>query len=225
MAQLNIEEQEQLDQFKAIWKRYGNFALLLLISVLGTYVAWNQWQSYQQGQSLQASAMYDELDKAVLARDVTRAAQVFGDLKTRYPKTFFAQQAALLLGKLQLDSSLPDDAQASLAWANDNATTGEYKALARLRLAAVLMESKKFDEALRLLAVSPSPAFEGLIADRRGDVLSALEKPTEAITAYQQAWKALDTKLDYRRVVEGKLGALGVSVSAEPMVAASGAAR
>jgi predicted negative regulator of RcsB-dependent stress response len=221
MAQLDLEEQEQLDQIKAFWKRYGNLILTLLIVALAAYVGWNRWQQHQQDQAVQAGAMYEELDKAVIAHDVTKAAQVWGDLKSRYPKTLVAQQAALQLAKLQFDAKQFDEAQASLKWVGDNATTDEYKALARLRLAGVLMEVKKFDEALRALdgpASSLPPSFDALLADRRGDALLALEKRTEAIDAYTKAWKAMDAQLDYRRLIEGKLGALGVSVD-EPAAA------
>lgn len=223
MAQ-HLEEQEQLDEIKAFWKRYGNAILTLLIAVLGSYVGWNYWQSYQQGQGLKASAMYDELDKAVVARDAAKAARVFEDLKARYPKTLVAQQGGLLLARLQFESKQVDEAQASLNWVSDNATTEEYKSLARLRLAGVLMESKKFDEALRLLdQPGGAPAFDALVADRRGDILLAQGKKEEAGAAYTKAWKAMDAKVEYRRVVEGKLGALGIAVD-EAVPVASGAA-
>ena len=227
MAQLDLEEQEQLDQLKAFWKRYGNLLLVLLIAVLAAYVGWNRWNAHQQDQALQAGAVYDELDKAVTARDLPKAAQVVGDLKNRYPKTLVAQQGVLLMAKLQFESKQLDEAQASLNWVSEHATTPEYQALARLRLAGVLMEAKKLDEALRVLDKSPAPEFDGLVADRRGDVLLAQGKSAEAAQAYTQAWKALDPQVDYRRVVEGKLGALGVSMDdpspALPAAAASGA--
>lgn len=218
----HLEEQEQLDQIKAFWKRYGNAILMLLIAVLGSYAGWNYWQTHQQGQALQAGAMYDELDKAVVARDVAKAAQVFDDIRARYPKTLAAQQSALLLARLQFDSQQAEAAQATLTWVSDNATTEEYKSLARLRLAGVWMESKKFDEALRLLDQSGgSPAFDALVADRRGDILLAQGKASEATEAYNKAWKAMDGKVEYRRVIEGKLGALGVSVDGAVPVASA----
>ncbi len=221
MAQIAPEEQEQLEQIKSFWKRRGNFILLLVVALLATFFVWNQWQSRQQNQALQAAAMYDELDKAFLVGDTTRASEVFADLKSRYPQTFFAQQAALLIAKLQFDSTQLENAKASLAWGKDNATTDEYKAVALLRLAAVLVELKKFDEAQLLLAVSPSASFEGLFADRRGDVFLMLDKPEQAIASYEQAWKTLDPKMDYRVFVEAKLAALGV-MATQPLVAVTG---
>ena len=95
-----------------------------------------------------------------------------------------------------------------------NVGDAALKAMARQRLAAVHAEAKAFDEALTLLA-EPVPApFEGLRADRQGDVLLLQGKSAEAVTAYQSAYAALSDKVDYRRFVEAKLAALGSPVGA-----------
>ena len=44
---LDLEEQEQLDQLKAFWKRWGNLITWLLIAVLGAYAAWNGWNLWR----------------------------------------------------------------------------------------------------------------------------------------------------------------------------------
>ena len=54
-----------------------------------------------------------------------------------------------------------------------------------------------------------------LVADRRGDILLAQGKPDDAKAAYTKAWQAMDAKLDYRRLVEAKLTALGAAPAAE----------
>jgi predicted negative regulator of RcsB-dependent stress response len=43
---LDLEEQEQLDELKHFWKRWGDLITWLLIVVLGGYAAWMGWQSY-----------------------------------------------------------------------------------------------------------------------------------------------------------------------------------
>ena len=70
--------------------------------------------------------------------------------------------------------------------------------MARLRLAALLLQAKDYDGALKQLDGATAPTFAALVADRRGDVLMAQGKPDEARTAYQAAWKAMDDKLEYR---------------------------
>ena len=223
MSNLDLEEQEQIEQIKAFWHRWGNLIMVLLTLLLGSYVGWSQWGQYQQGQSLKASAMFDEMDKAVASGDMTRMTQVFADFKERYPKTIYAQQAGLLAAKHQFEAKQVNEAVTSLTWVSEHATTEEYRAIALLRLAGVFYDEKKFDEALKLLGTSPSEAFDGLVADRRGDVLLALDKRPEAIEAYTRAWKTLGGNAGYRRLVESKLGTLGVSLGDTEIVGQAGA--
>jgi predicted negative regulator of RcsB-dependent stress response len=64
-------------------------------------------------------------------------------------------------------------------------------------------------------------SYEALVADRRGDVLLAQGKKADAVAAYQAAFKAMDRKLDYRSLIEGKLVALGAAPVEEAAAAAS----
>ena len=223
-TQLDLQEQEQLDALKAFWKQYGNLITWLLILLLGAYAGWNGWNWWQRDQAMKASAMYDALEQAAQAGDADRASRAFADLKDRYPRTAFAPQAGLAAAKLQFDKGQADAARASLAWVADNAGEDELRTVARLRLAGMLAEAKQFDEALKQLDAAKAAGFEALVADRRGDVLSAAGRKDEAKAAYQAAWKAMDEKTEYRRLVDAKLTALGAAPEA-PASAASGAAQ
>jgi len=227
MSKLDLEEQEQIEQLRAFWKRWGNFILGALIVILGSYLGWVTWQNHQNSQALEASAMFDELEKVSQGPDLAKMAAVFSDLKTRYPKTIHAQQAGLILAKHQFEAKQLDEAAVSLTWVSDNATLEEFRAMANLRLAGVLFEQKKYDDALRTLDKPAPEAFAGLLADRRGDVLLAQEKKPEAIEAYTRAWKALEGQSGYRRLVESKLGTLGVSLgeAGAPAALAPGASQ
>ena len=222
-TQLDLQEQEQLDTLKAFWKQYGNLITWVLILVLGAFAAWNGWNYWQRDQAYKASAMYDALEQAAQAGDAERSGRVFADLKERYPGTAFAQQGGLAAAKVQFDKGQADAAKASLQWVADNAVETEYRTIARLRLAALLAAAKQYDEALKQLDGAKAAGFEALVADRRGDVLAAAGRKDEARAAYQAAWKAMDEKVDYRRLIDAKLTALGAAPEA-PASAASGAA-
>ncbi len=206
---LDLDEQEQLDQLKAFWKSYGSLITWVLIIALAGYGGWTFWGNWQRENSAKAGALFDELDRAAEAGDLDKTARVFADMKERYPKTAYAQQAALLAAKVQLDKGQADAARESLAWASQNATENEYKTIARLRLAGVLLDQKQYDEALTQLAGANAKEFAALVADRRGDVLMAQGKADEAKAAYQQAWKDMDPTMEYRQLVEAKLTSLG----------------
>jgi predicted negative regulator of RcsB-dependent stress response len=222
-SNLDLQEQEQLDELKAFWKQYGNLITWGLVLVLGSFAAFNGWNWWQREQATKAAVMYEEFDKAMQAGDADQAGRVFNDLKDRYARTAYAQQAGLQAAKLQADKGKADAAQVSLTWVAEQATDEEYKALAHLRLAALLLDKKAYDEALKQLDSVKSPEFAALADDRRGDVLLAQGKKDDAAKAYLAAYKAMDEKLDYRRVVEAKLASLGAAP--EPAAAASGVAK
>jgi predicted negative regulator of RcsB-dependent stress response len=220
-TQLDLQEQEQIDALKAFWKQYGNLITWTLTLVLGAFAAWNGWNWYQRDQATKASVMYDEVDKAVQAKDLDKAARLFGELRERYSGTAFVPQAGLAVASLQIEKDKADDAKTLLSWVSDNASEAEYKTVALLRLAGVQLDAKKFDEALKALDAAKAPTFEALVADRRGDVLMAQGKRAEAVAAYQIAWKGLPQTVEYRRLVEAKL----TSLAAAPEPAASGASK
>lgn len=210
MAQpLDLQEQEQLDALKAFWKRYGNLITWALVAALAVYAGLNGWKWYQRDQSAKAAAMFDQLDLAAQAGDAQRAGQIFADIKERYPHTVYAEQAGLLAARVQFDRGQTDAAKASLEWVADKAGEEEYKTVAHLRLAGLALQAKDYDAALKQLDAAKAPTFTALVADRRGDVLLAQGKAAEAKAAYQAAWQAMDEKVEYRRLVEAKLTALG----------------
>jgi len=211
---LDLEEQEQLDQLKAFWKQYGNLITWTLTLVLAAFAAWNGWNWWQREQAAKAGAIYDELDKAAQAGDVERTAGIFKDLRERFPRTAYAEQGGLLAAKLQAEKQQRDNAIATLGWVAENATETEYRTVARLRLAGLLLDKKQYDEALKQLDGATAKEFEPLVADRRGDVLIAQGKTEEAKAAYLKAYQALDDKVGYRRLIDAKLTALGAAPSA-----------
>ena len=213
-TQLDLQEQEQIDALKAFWKQYGNLITWVLILVLGAYAAWNGWNWYQRDQSVKAAAMYDELDKAAQAGDAALVTQRFDDLKQRYARTAYAEKGGLLAARVQAERQQTDAARASLQWVADNAAEDEYRAIARLRLAGLLLDAGQHDEALRQVDAVKDAAFAALAADRRGDVLLAMGRRDEAQAAYQAAWQAMADDVEYRRLIDAKLTALGAAPAA-----------
>ena len=209
MATYNLEQQEQLDQAKHLWKKYGNLVTWVLIIALGSYAAWTGYLYWQNDKAAKAGGLYEELDRAVLAGDADKISRVFNDLKDKYAGATFTEQGALLAAKAQTDAGKAEQAQASLQWLVDHGKNDDLVAVARLRLAGLMLDAKKYDEALKLVEAKLPEEFKPLADDRRGDILSAQGKKAEALVAYKAAWKAMDPKVEYRRFTEGKLTALG----------------
>jgi predicted negative regulator of RcsB-dependent stress response len=225
---LDLEEQEQLAELKHFWKRYGNLISWVLIVVFGAVAAWNGYQYWQRSQAAQAAVMYDEVERAAVAGDVAKLERALGDMKERFGRTAYAEQAALLAARIYHDKGNLDAAKGALAWVAGKASDDGYQAVARLRLSGMLLEAKAYDEALQQLTAPMPSDFNALAADRRGDILLAQGKKAEAKAQYEAAYKGLDERSDYRRIIEVKLNSLGVDPVvkvAAPAAAASETAK
>lgn len=220
-AHLDLAEQEQIDQLKAFWKRWGNLIMGAVTLVLAGFVAWQGWNWYQRDQAAQAGAMYEEFDRAFSAQDLDKAVAAAGDLKARFPSTGFAAQAGLQIAKLQVDKAKADDAKQSLAWVAEHGVQPSYRDLARLRLSGLQIDAKAYDEAAKTLDAIKTAEFAALVADRRGDLALLQGKRDDAKAEYQKALAGLDKTQDYRRIIEAKLATLGVPT----VVEATGAAQ
>lgn len=214
-SHLDLEEQEQLAELKHFWKTYGNLISWLLILVLGSYAAWNGWQYWERSQAAKASALYDEVEKSVLAQDVQRIERSMGDMKDKFGGTQYAHQAALLAARVLAEKGKSDQARGLLAWSADKAPTSAWRDMARVRLAALQWDTQAVDEALKTLQAEFGPDTAALASDLKGDLLLAKGQQTEAVAAYRMAFKGLAEGQEYRRVVQAKLGVLGVDASQE----------
>ena len=207
----DLEEQEQIANFKAFWARYGNLIMGVLIVALLAYAGYNFWQSRQRTHAVEASALYDELQTALVASDNAKAQRIAGDIKQKYDGTVYAQMASLAAAKTAFDANDLKTAKAQLQWVVDKGND-EYKAIAKLRLAGVLLDEKSFDAALKLLNDKFPEQFSAEVADRKGDVLVAQNKIAEARQAYVAALAAMHKDNPGRQLVQIKLEAIGGTV-------------
>jgi predicted negative regulator of RcsB-dependent stress response len=215
---LDLEEQEQLDELKHFWKRWGDLITWALIAVLGSYAAWMGWQSYTAKQAMQSAALYDTVERAALGGDMALLDRSVSDIKDKFATTTYAQQAALLAARVYNDKDRKADAKAQLSWVVEKASDEGYQALARLRLAALLVEDKAYDEARKQLSAKTPEAFAPLMSDRLGDLAALQAQPAEAVQHYKAAWKGFEPNADYRRLVAVKLAALGADPEDTPAV-------
>ena len=73
---------------------------------------------------------------------------------------------------MQLEKGQTDAARGSLEWVADHATETEFRAIARLRLAALLLDQGKADEALKQVAEEGDIEFVLLGSTKRGKELA-----------------------------------------------------
>lgn len=204
----DLQEQEQIATMKAWWDRWGNLILTLVTLVLLAFAAMNGWRWYQQREAQQAAGVYDELLKALDENNVARIKEVAGTVIERHPRTIYAAMAALHAAKVYHDAADLPAAQAQLRWVIDKSGHDEFALIARVRLAGVLLDEKKYDDALALLGGEVPSAYATAFADRRGDVLAAQNKPKEARAAYEEALAKAEPQHPLRQLIQLKLDGL-----------------
>jgi len=211
-SHLDLEEQEQLEQLKAFWKQWGNLITWVVTACLAVFAAWQGWNTWQRSQASKSEALYVAMQKAVQEGDLAKVDAVQKDLQG-LSSTSFAAQGVLLAARVQFEKGKADASKASLNWVIQEAKLTEVRDVARLRLAGVLLDEKKFDDAAKLIDAITTPDFTALAADRRGDLLMLQNKPAEAKVQYQRAYATMDKSVEYRRLIEAKLAQLGVTVA------------
>ncbi len=205
------EEQEQLESLKAWWKRYGNLITWLLIAVLSVFSVWKGWGIYQSRQAGQAAQLYDEVQKYVQDKDAAKVLRAVTDMQDKFSGTAYAQMASMLAAKSAFDANDSVSAKKQLQWVQEHGKTAEYQALAKVRLAGILLDEKSYDAAIKLLSGDFPAEMAVVVADRKGDVLAAQSKTDEARAAYQLALDSGTDKNPARQLIQLKLDALGGS--------------
>jgi predicted negative regulator of RcsB-dependent stress response len=210
LQNLDLEEQEQLAELKAWWQQYGNLVLLTIIAAAIAVAGWGGWRWYQRSQATQASALYETLSKAARAGDAKAVRDAGGALTEGYPRTPYASMGAFAAARFHADRGELKSAKAQLQWVVERSPSEDFRDLARLRLAAALLDEKAYDEALQLLEAKPLEAYAAQFAAQRGDLLLAKNQLAEARAAYKLALeKANGGSGAFRESVQMRLDALG----------------
>jgi predicted negative regulator of RcsB-dependent stress response len=206
------EEQEQLATLKSWWSRNGNVVTWALIIVLAAYGAWAGWTVYQRNQAAQAGQFYEEFQRAVTAQDKEKVLRAAVDMQAKFPRTAYAEMTALGAAKYAFEANDLPTAKMQLQWVIDNGASDDYKAIAKVRLAGILLDEKAYDEGLKLLSGNFPVPFASVVDDRKGDIFVAQNKLEEARTAYQAALEKTAQKSPGRQLIQIKLDAIGGAV-------------
>ncbi len=206
----DLEEQEQLATLKGWWKDNGTQVLAVIAAAAIGASAWQGWRIWQANQAQQAGAQYEALLKAVQAGDAKALRDAGGTLVESYPRTLYASMGAFASARFYFERADLKNAKAQLQWVLERSPSDEMRDLARLRLAAVLLDEKAYDEALALLEAKHAAPLEAQYAVLKGDILMVKNKAAEAKAAYRLALEKSDARnAAFRAGVQLRLDALG----------------
>lgn len=195
---------EKAEEIKAWWKENGKSVFAGVAVAIAGVFGWQQWQTHQKEQTLEAANLYYEISQA-FAEDKTAI------LKDEFKSSPYASLAGLNAAKHYVESKNYTQAISELQWVTDNASDANLKATAQARLARLLIAENQLDEAIKLLDGSYPTSFNALISELKGDLALAKGEKSKAAEAYQKAISELDTGTP-PRYLQMKLDNLGSGV-------------
>lgn len=205
MAQ-DFHDQEEIENFKYFWHRYGRWGFYLLLAAAAAYLGWVIYQGRIQEQRDQAARVFDTFVADAQAHKETEAKKQLITLQQQYGNTLVAAQATLMMAGTAFDQGQYDEAAQHLQWVRGKHKDGLIHALATQRLAVVYLQQQKYDDALNILNAKTDPEFQPLWLETRGDILSAQGKNDEAASAYEEALKLLPEDAPQRQLLQFKAG-------------------
>lgn len=182
-------EEEQLDALKRWWKENGQSAIVGLIVGIAIILGWNYWQEHKNEQATQASALYDQLLKAVAGDQNDSAEKLAERLQQQFSSTEYAAYSGLLQAKIKVQKGDLATAKTILEKLAANSDQ-EISNIAKIRLVRLMMANGEYEKALQLINdVDPSKIsnFSGNYDELVGDLYVALDRLDQARTSYQKA--------------------------------------
>jgi predicted negative regulator of RcsB-dependent stress response len=196
-------------QEKSLWQQHGKWVITLFVLFLFTYGGMQFYGHYQSKRALKASIVYDKLLSLSQQSDKAEAIQTATTLVAQYPKTPYAPLAALLLAKFSFEAHNLEATTTHLNFAIK--AEGPAQPIARARLARVLIDQNKPEEALALLTEKQVPkGFVLMFEETKGDIYLMQNDKVKARMAYQTAIEAAEpgvpiTRLQLKQADLGKM--------------------
>ena len=185
-----LSEREQAEQLRH-WIRENWLWLVAGIALgLGGIYGYRWWDSHQDARSLEAEQRFSAMLDALTRQQRDDGLRLAGEITGNYADTPYADQATLVLARVDIESGDFAQAAVRLKQVADKSRDPELALVARLRLARVQLALGTYDEALATLGAVKVPGLEARVAELRGDILRARGEPAAALAAYREAQSA-----------------------------------
>ena len=200
----DFEEQERIAELKGWWEDNRWYVIGAIAAAILAFLAFRGWHYWTGSRADDANAMY----AAAVKEPKEKQLAAFDALVAKHPGSFFASEAQLVAAKARFEAGDYAEARRRLEWVMQKGVE-EHRGIARLRLAAVLLEEKKYPDALKVLDDNKDEAFVAVAADLRGDIMLAQGRIDEARAASKTASEKAEARNPVKQIAETKLNALG----------------
>jgi predicted negative regulator of RcsB-dependent stress response len=209
MAEEYLTDDEQLEAVKHWFSEYAPWLAGGVLVGAAVFFGYRYYQTYNNDRDLKAAEQFSVMTVALQTNDRAKSRKIADELIKDYASSPYADQAQLTLARLDVDEAQLDKAMAPLTQVMNNSKDMELRQIARLRLARILTEQGKSDEAIKMLPEPIPPAFAARYYEVRGDAYLAKKDAAHAVAEYQKALGAADASGINASLLELKLQDLG----------------
>jgi len=209
MATYDLEEQERLDALKDWWRQNGKLVYAGVAAFAIVFAGVKGWQTYQAKRADEMAEAFIQFEKTAEAKDAKKTNEAAQKIVEQFPDSAFAAQAALAAARQSFDANDLESAKTRLQWVIAKSKSQQFQSIARLRLASLFLDQKKYDDALKLLDDNKDPAFFALTSDLKGDIYAAQGKVAEARASYKSAIEKTEVNSPVKQLIQIKLDSLG----------------
>lgn len=187
-------EEEQVEALKRWWAENGKSTVVGVVVAVAAVFGWQGYQKQQQAKVDVASVTYQNMVTAAFGangqpdeKQIATAVHLAEGLKQDFPKTTYAQFAALYKARFAVEAGKLDDAEAELRWALERAQEPEIALQIKLRLARVLYARGELEAALEYLQQDNAEGYASGFEEVKGDIYHAQGQNELALSAYEKA--------------------------------------
>jgi predicted negative regulator of RcsB-dependent stress response len=195
-----LSDEEQIARLRTWWQQYGVALLLGVLIVVAGVLGWRWYQSYTAERLARVSDLYVAYQAAEGEARTALASQILEEGSgTAYPTFVLFEQAEAAAAEGD-----PARAEGALRQAIGTATAAELADTARLRLARVLFDLGRPDDALGVLGQVRGAGYLSLAAELQGDIHLSAGDRARAHASYVTATGHLPAG-EQRPILEMKL--------------------
>ena len=190
------EELQEIENIKHLWRNGGKVIVgLLLVAALG-YLGYNVYGGQVHKNNLAVAWQASQING-----DMTKLAAI----QQQHSHSPATTQATLETAKTLFDSGKLDEAEKAYRWVLANNKAPVFQAAAMTNLATILLQQRKYDDALKVLHMPIDAAYQNIINEMRGDVFAAQGKTQEARQSYQSVLEKLPEDSNNRQLIQLKI--------------------
>lgn len=185
-----LSEEERVEALKKWWKENARSVFVGIGLGVAVLLGWNSWQQAKAHKAEEASGLYQQLLKAVDAKQSEPAGKLAERIVQQHQGSLYATYASLFQAKLKAEAGDLAGAKTILGDLVNSVKPDALRHIVRLRLLRVMQAQGDHDGALKLMeSITPdkSGEFEKLYEELKGDSYLALNRTDDARNAFRKA--------------------------------------